>query len=159
MAAELADSNAPADIRGDQMLNYSFLSQTRIRLLDANKNVIADTGPWRPNRVLMGVVKPRGAAGPFALPDKVPALDGKEVSKVFIYVDQGGPVLPGAVTGGIGASQTVRVEPDWWAEGSRFLFLYARSGFRVRLSTGGRHGFADETLGPVGHHPHPDGEW
>ncbi len=57
MAMPLLEKKLPPEIQAAQASSLSFLSQTRVRILDARKNVLIDSGPWQSTRIGVGVVR------------------------------------------------------------------------------------------------------
>jgi signal transduction histidine kinase len=56
LAAPLLIQKSPKDVQNAQVSNLSFISQTRVRILDPQRNVLADSGPWQSTKIGLGVV-------------------------------------------------------------------------------------------------------
>src|SRR5690242_3353729 len=57
MAAPVLMNKYPKDVQEAQVSNLAFLSQTRVRILDPQKNVLADSGPWHSPNIGLGVMR------------------------------------------------------------------------------------------------------
>lgn len=59
LASPMLTGDYAKDVRDAQASNMAFLSQTRVRILGPQKNVLADSGPWQTAQVGMGVLQGR----------------------------------------------------------------------------------------------------
>ncbi len=57
LAAPMLMKNLSKDVQDAQVSNLAFLSQTRVRILDPQKNVLADSGPRQTTKIGFGVVR------------------------------------------------------------------------------------------------------
>jgi signal transduction histidine kinase len=57
LAVPLLTDPYPKEVQDAQVQNLAFLSQTRVRILDNQKTVIADSGPWQSPLVDLGMVR------------------------------------------------------------------------------------------------------
>jgi signal transduction histidine kinase len=55
LAAPMLMKNYPQDVQNAQVSNLAFLSQTRVRILDPQKDVLTDSGPWTSPKIGFGV--------------------------------------------------------------------------------------------------------
>ena len=89
--AQLLQSNLPTDALQDQINGLAFLSQTQIRLLDTNGNVLADSGVPDANQVVaVSAGVPVVGNVMFSMPVKKPAEEGP----VLIYRNDESLPLP-----------------------------------------------------------------
>lgn len=57
LAAPMLLKKLPRDVQDAQVSNLAFLSQTRVRILDPQKHVLADLGPWMSRKIGFGVMR------------------------------------------------------------------------------------------------------
>lgn len=57
MAVPLLTNKVPKDMRDAQISNLAFLSQTRVRILNPQQNVLADSGPAQSTKIGLGVMQ------------------------------------------------------------------------------------------------------
>jgi len=88
---QMLQSNLPKDSLQDQITGLSFLSQTQIRLLDPNGNVLADSGVPNANQVV-------AISGGFPIAGNVTFSTRVDVpvdkGPILIYKNDEGPPLP-----------------------------------------------------------------
>ncbi len=56
LAAPMLIQKSPKDVQDAQVSSLAFISQTRVRILDPQRNVLADSGPWQSTKIGFGVV-------------------------------------------------------------------------------------------------------
>jgi signal transduction histidine kinase len=98
LAVPVMVNNVPNDVQGAQVSNLAFLSQTRVRLLDLNKNPLADSGPIQSRKVGFGVLRQEKVLG------TIDESGRPETSSIIII--QNGNV---EVRKGLGVSQSAPV--------------------------------------------------
>jgi signal transduction histidine kinase len=57
LAVSIFNEEYPKEIRDAQVSNLAFLYQTRVRILDVQQHVLADSGSWRPAKIDLGVIQ------------------------------------------------------------------------------------------------------
>jgi signal transduction histidine kinase len=90
MAAPMLINKYPLEVQNAQVNNLAFLSQTRVRILDPQEKVLADSGPWQTSKVGLGVVR---AKMQFSINNKVESPP----ASVIVIQSRPGDVLSGPV--------------------------------------------------------------
>lgn len=150
-ASDLFDPTISNSARISQLQNYAFLLQTRIRLLDRNDQVIADTGPFQNNRVLTSVVRSAPVLSSFS--QTAPSVSiSADQNKMFFFVETSKVSDPAATNETIavqGSTATIRKETSPSGDVTIVSSMPARAtvyGFQLGDSSGSLDRRSAETV-------------
>ena len=90
---QVLQSNLPEDALQDQINGLAFLSQTQIRLLDTNRNTLADSGIPNQNQFVAVSAAPSWGI-PFFGSASGPATEERRKFVIYSNVESGAEVLP-----------------------------------------------------------------
>jgi signal transduction histidine kinase len=84
-AAAMLDEDVPDPVREAQLLSYAFLSQTQVRLYDADHQIIAETGMADTHQLL--ITSGSGERGNFIFSERAFPASGSAPSQSFILLE------------------------------------------------------------------------